>query len=108
MQITDGERMQGQSIEPTTFDMSKMWSNYFPGLEFSEDNRRFKLMTELAHFFSSPSAQNLISQVSHFHVSCQIDPLDDFAHFVTAMCYYCCSDQVEIAIAGKVFDEMRV
>ncbi|XXG54976.1 hypothetical protein AAC387_Pa03g2725 [Persea americana] len=55
--------MQGQSIEPTTFDMSKMWSNYFPGVEFSEDNRRFKLMTELAHFFSSPSAQSLISQV---------------------------------------------
>eukprot|EP00268_Persea_americana_P053272 TRINITY_DN6019_c0_g1_i13.p1 TRINITY_DN6019_c0_g1~~TRINITY_DN6019_c0_g1_i13.p1 ORF type:complete len:747 (+),score=159.60 TRINITY_DN6019_c0_g1_i13:142-2382(+) len=63
MPITDGERMQGQSIEPTTFDMSKMWSNYFPGVEFSEDNRRFKLMTELAHFFSSPSAQSLISQV---------------------------------------------
>ncbi|XP_058110155.1 probable DNA helicase MCM8 isoform X2 [Magnolia sinica] len=60
---TDGERMQERTMHPT--DIEKIWPNYFPQTEFSsEDNRRFKLIRELAHFLSTPpAAQLLLSQV---------------------------------------------
>ncbi|XP_039132044.1 probable DNA helicase MCM8 [Dioscorea cayenensis subsp. rotundata] len=41
----------------------RVWPSYFPDVEFAMDDRRSKLVTELAGFFSSPQANHLISQV---------------------------------------------
>ncbi|OVA18173.1 Mini-chromosome maintenance [Macleaya cordata] len=46
-----------------TSDIGKIWSIYFPEIDFSLNDQRFNLITDLVDFFSSPTGQNLASQV---------------------------------------------
>ncbi|KAK9158178.1 hypothetical protein Scep_004752 [Stephania cephalantha] len=44
-------------------DIVKIWPNYFPEIELSVDDHRLKLAIDLAHFFSTPVGENLVSQL---------------------------------------------
>ncbi|XP_068668987.1 probable DNA helicase MCM8 isoform X1 [Aristolochia californica] len=44
-------------------DIARIWAKYFLDVEFSEDDRRFKLIIQLTRFFSIPPAEDLLSQV---------------------------------------------
>ncbi|XP_077216174.1 minichromosome maintenance 8 isoform X2 [Tasmannia lanceolata] len=63
MHGTGREKMQERMVESTY--VSKIWPNYFPEIEFSAEDRRFKLISDLADFFSTPQAQNLLSEVKN-------------------------------------------
>nr|AID55114.1 DNA replication licensing factor [Cocos nucifera] len=53
--------VRGLSMDPG--GIARIWSNYFPEVEFSIDDRKFKLIAELEEFFSSPQADRFLSQV---------------------------------------------
>lgn len=63
----------------------RVWPSYFPDVEFAMDDRRSKLVTELAGFFSSPQANHLISQArvwSHsFSLKIRVYDLLTFANY---------------------------
>ncbi|KAF8395011.1 hypothetical protein HHK36_018950 [Tetracentron sinense] len=58
---TDGERIKDRSMESS--EIAKIWPIYFPEFEFSVDDRRFELSSELSHFFSTSPGLNIVSQV---------------------------------------------
>ncbi|KAJ0983920.1 hypothetical protein J5N97_002276 [Dioscorea zingiberensis] len=58
-----GEKSGASTSSAVTGEVARVWPSYFPDVEFSMDDRRFKLVAELAGFFSSPQANHLLSQV---------------------------------------------
>ncbi|KAK1320493.1 hypothetical protein QJS10_CPA03g01306 [Acorus calamus] len=42
-----------------------IWPMYFPDVEFTLDDRRFNLISQLSHFFSTSRAEHLLSQVQY-------------------------------------------
>lgn len=58
------ETMQGLDHHATEVgELLKLWPIYFPDIDFSKDDRRFNLITQLFCFFSTPSAQSFLCQV---------------------------------------------
>ncbi|XP_038988371.1 probable DNA helicase MCM8 [Phoenix dactylifera] len=55
--------VRGLSMDPG--GIARIWSKYFPEVEFSMDDRKFKLIAELGEFFSSPQTDRFLSQVQN-------------------------------------------
>ncbi|XP_078446733.1 minichromosome maintenance 8 [Wolffia australiana] len=55
--------MQRQAVSSELGDVEKIWSSYFPEEIFVREDRRFKLVSELADFFLGRQSQQLLSQV---------------------------------------------
>lgn len=52
-----------QQVSAELGDVERVWSEYFPEEIFTGEDRRVKLVEELADFFVAPQAQPLLSQV---------------------------------------------
>ena len=54
----------GAQYRFTDTDIAKVLASYFPEIQLLANDSRLHLTSQLIHFFSSPSAQQFISQVS--------------------------------------------